>query len=141
MNAEQSHAPSSADHGARRWSWIGFVGSAAFLWCVLVVTFLLFVPVMKRKFDEFGLKLPMATELVIDVSMWAADYWWCVIPGVVPFALILGFLTYLVRVHVRSLLLRMVWTFFLIGVPVLCLIFVWLSLWLPWLKLQEGLRK
>src|SRR5438045_9157893 len=30
----------------------------------------------KKIFDDFGLKLPWSTEILIQTSMWFADYWW-----------------------------------------------------------------
>ncbi len=44
-----------------------------------ILTFIMvaIVPKFKKIFDEFGMKLPYATQVLIDTSMWFADYWWC----------------------------------------------------------------
>jgi type IV pilus assembly protein PilC len=60
---------------------IGAMVYPAVVICVAVgiLTFIMvfIIPKFKKIFDEFGMKLPQATEILIDVSMWFADYWWC----------------------------------------------------------------
>ena len=43
-----------------------------------IVTFIMvaIIPKFKKIFDEFGLPLPQMTQILIDTSMWFADYWW-----------------------------------------------------------------
>jgi type IV pilus assembly protein PilC len=43
-----------------------------------ILTFIMvsIIPKFKKIFDEFGMKLPEMTQILIDVSMWFADYWW-----------------------------------------------------------------
>jgi type IV pilus assembly protein PilC len=45
---------------------------------VAILTFIMvaIIPKFKKIFDEFGMKLPQATQILIDTSMWFADYWW-----------------------------------------------------------------
>ena len=45
---------------------------------VAILTFIMvsIIPKFKKIFDEFGMKLPQMTQILIDVSMWFADYWW-----------------------------------------------------------------
>src|SRR5438128_7842368 len=46
-----------------------------------ILTFIMvaIIPKFKKIFDEFGMTLPAMTQLLIDISMWFADYW-CVLP-------------------------------------------------------------
>jgi len=46
---------------------------------VSILTFIMvaIVPKFKKIFDDFGMKLPYATQLLIDTSIWFSDYWWC----------------------------------------------------------------
>jgi type IV pilus assembly protein PilC len=44
---------------------------------VLTVIMVKVVPKFKKIFEDFGLKLPAPTQILIDTSMWFADYWWC----------------------------------------------------------------
>ncbi len=43
-----------------------------------ILTFIMvaIIPKFKKIFDEFGMKLPDMTQMLIDTSMWFADYWW-----------------------------------------------------------------
>src|SRR5437660_5744140 len=45
---------------------------------VLILTFIMvyIIPKFKKIFDEFQMTLPTMTQILIDVSMWFADYWW-----------------------------------------------------------------
>jgi type IV pilus assembly protein PilC len=44
----------------------------------LILTFIMvyIIPKFKKIFDEFQMSLPTMTQVLIDVSMWFADYWW-----------------------------------------------------------------
>jgi len=44
---------------------------------VLTVIMVKVVPKFKKIFEDFGLKLPAPTQMLIETSMWFADYWWC----------------------------------------------------------------
>src|SRR5262245_52262538 len=43
-----------------------------------ILTFIMvaIIPKFKKIFDEFGMKLPQMTQVLISISMWFADYWW-----------------------------------------------------------------
>jgi type IV pilus assembly protein PilC len=43
-----------------------------------ILTFIMvsIIPKFKKIFDEFGMKLPWATQVLIDTSMWFASYWY-----------------------------------------------------------------
>src|SRR5437763_849849 len=43
-----------------------------------ILTFIMvaIIPKFKKIFDDFQMKLPWATEVLIQTSMWFADYWW-----------------------------------------------------------------
>ncbi|MFO0809191.1 MAG: type II secretion system F family protein [Gemmataceae bacterium] len=45
---------------------------------VSILTFIMvaIIPKFKKIFDDFQMKLPWATETLIQTSMWFADYWW-----------------------------------------------------------------
>ncbi|MBY0513067.1 MAG: type II secretion system F family protein [Gemmataceae bacterium] len=47
---------------------------------VSILTFIMvaIIPKFKKIFDEFGLTLPWATQTLIKVSNWMADYWWTI---------------------------------------------------------------
>ncbi|HEV3144380.1 MAG TPA: hypothetical protein VGZ47_10885, partial [Gemmataceae bacterium] len=68
------------------------LGHDVLVWLFLPFQLLVTVPRNKRVFDDFGMKLPDLTIVVVDVSMWFADYWWIIF---LPF---LAFLAALVGV-------------------------------------------
>jgi len=47
---------------------------------VAILTFIMvfIIPKFKKIFDEFGLALPWATQKLIAISNWMADYWWTI---------------------------------------------------------------
>jgi type IV pilus assembly protein PilC len=52
--------------------------SVVIMVAVGILTFIMvnIIPKFKKIFDEFGMKLPDATQILIDTSDWFADYWW-----------------------------------------------------------------
>ena len=47
---------------------------------ILTFIMLKIVPVFQKMFEEFGLKLPAATQLLINISNWVVKYGWFMIP-------------------------------------------------------------
>jgi type IV pilus assembly protein PilC len=47
---------------------------------VAILTFIMvaIIPKFKKIFDEFGLTLPWATQTLIKISTWMAEYWWTI---------------------------------------------------------------
>src|SRR5438132_1602933 len=47
---------------------------------VAILTFIMvaIIPKFKKIFDEFGLSLPWATQTLIKVSVWMAEFWWTI---------------------------------------------------------------
>ena len=45
-----------------------------------ILTFIMvnIIPKFKKIFDEFGMKLPDATQILIDTSDWFAEFWWTI---------------------------------------------------------------
>src|SRR5438034_1896802 len=45
---------------------------------ISILTFIMvaIIPKFKKIFDDFNMRLPWATEVLIQTSMWFADYWW-----------------------------------------------------------------
>jgi type II secretory pathway component PulF len=82
----------------------GAVGDFFYLGNVLMVLYavnafvmLKIVPVFQRMFEEFGLKLPALTQLVIDVSRWYVQRGWYLtapLAVLIPWMFVLGFLYY-----------------------------------------------
>jgi type II secretory pathway component PulF len=65
----------------------------------LILTFVMIkiVPVFQRMFEEFGLRLPLPTEMLIGASKWMVHIGWMYLAPLVPLsvaALLMGFLYY-----------------------------------------------
>jgi type II secretory pathway component PulF len=60
-----------------RFMYIGIV--VVFMQAVISFMMLKIVPVFQRMFEEFGLKLPALTMLVIDISVWVVRYGWILV--------------------------------------------------------------
>lgn len=114
---------------------------SALLWLTLIVALVFVVPGQRRMFDEYGVPLPNLTHLVTDISMWFADYWWVAIPFFLPLFAVAVVLSWLVRHQVKSRLLDALWTLVLVGLPFALIAVVWLSLYIPRIKLAEGLAR
>jgi type IV pilus assembly protein PilC len=54
--------------------------SVVIMVAVAILTFIMvmIIPKFKKIFDEFGLQLPQATKILIDVSDWMASYWYVI---------------------------------------------------------------
>jgi hypothetical protein len=96
---------------------------------------------LMRTFQGFNMKLPAATEMLLAASrcLEVACY--------VPLALLAaglavdGVVGYLLRRSASMNRLRWVWSAAMLAVPVLLILFSFLSLWLPLIKLQQGLAR
>lgn len=111
------------------------------LWSALFVVFISVIPKQMKLFADFGMKLPAVTQITFDISMWFADYWWVMFPVFVMGLLLAGLVTYWVRHRTTNWTLMALWTFMLIGTPLVLMAIVGFSLYLPLLKLVEGLSR
>src|SRR5713226_3153879 len=93
----------SSAGSAVRW----IIGCA--LWFALLFVMVFVVPAQKKTYDEFGMMLPSATQAVVDVSMWFADYWWAVMPAFVAAALVAALVMFFVRHRTNSSVLMALW--------------------------------
>jgi type II secretory pathway component PulF len=114
---------------------------ASALWILLIIGLFWVIPQQKKAFDEFNMRLPVFTQLVMDVSMWFYDYWWVLVPFLIPFVLVVGFITYVIRRNSSNRLVIALWTFVLFAPPVLLHGLVWFSIWLARSKLDEALSR
>ncbi|MFL5342799.1 MAG: hypothetical protein ACJ8F7_21915 [Gemmataceae bacterium] len=114
---------------------------AALLWIALIIVLVVIVPQRKKHYDQLGLQLPVATQVVIDVSMWFADYWWEIVIFMAPVFVVATIVTYFVRHRSDRGTLVAFWTFLLLAPPILAQLIVWGALFLAQQKLLEGLSR
>src|SRR5437763_7506878 len=79
------------------------------LWLLIPIVLIFVVPAQKRTFDNFGMQLPVITQLILDVSMWAVEYWWVVAICYIQAAVVAWLITYLVRHRTENRLLMAFW--------------------------------
>jgi type II secretory pathway component PulF len=97
---------------------------------------------LKRRYDEFGLKLPALTEAVVAVNEYLLDYGWLALPVLVGgIILVAGAGSYVVRHHVRSSTASVLWWLSAFAPPVMLTGVIIAAAVLPEMKLLEGLSK
>jgi type II secretory pathway component PulF len=110
---------------------------------VLVLSLIVWTPRFEKIFKELNIRLPSLTERVMAVSRWMSSYWYVVI---FPLGLLFAgnvLILYLLRRYPGSRRLGLHW-FWFIAVTLLLLLAggtVAVAIWLPKMKLMEGLRK
>lgn len=114
---------------------------SALLWLTLLVALVFVVPGQRRLFAEHSMALPEFAQLVTDISRWFADYWYVTVPFFLPLFVVAAILTWVVRHRVKSRSLDTLWTLVFIGLPFALNALIWFSLYLPRIKLTEGLAR
>jgi type II secretory pathway component PulF len=110
-------------------------------WVILLFQFLLIVPRHRKLFAQLGLRVPPATQIVLDVSAWVTKH------------LVLAFLATVVAMGVTVGLAQAVQTervsrrtrylvlSLAFGVPCLLFVLAWLGVDVAHRRLEEGLSK
>jgi type II secretory pathway component PulF len=115
------------------------LGLDAILWLALPLQLILTVPKFKRAFDDFGLRVPDLTRLVINASMWFVDYWWVIAPVYLAFlggVVAIGFLC-------RNRSRRTFWAWFLLtaGPAILFNLLVLYAVEMPYMASTAALSR
>jgi type II secretory pathway component PulF len=104
---------------------------AALLWAAVLVVLLLVVPGYERAFRDQNVSLPTATRWTLAAEHWANHYWY-VVPLFGLFILpVIVLLSWLLRHRATGAFPGRAWFGFLVSVPLLVLLAIWLSLLLP----------
>jgi type II secretory pathway component PulF len=110
----------------------------AVLWAGVLIILVIVVPQYARTFDEFGVRLPAISLLVIRLSFAATAYWYCfVLLGTAALVVDLIFLWTLGKAGPTAQTIAGV---LLAILPLLLGGLMMLSVWIPWTDLIEGLR-
>ena len=123
---------------SRRYGTAFWLSVLALLLIAFWLTILVFIPMQRKKFDEFAVQLPPLTKTVLDISMLATDRWWFLIP--VSFVVVLGGFAigrYGLPLSKFSHWYAMAATFILLGLIGIEIV----ALVLPWKKIAEGLAQ
>jgi hypothetical protein len=103
--------------------------------------FLFVVPVYKRTFADFHMKLPAFTEWEIAVSDWLGKYFYVLPPFVLIVLVVDAAVLFLLRRRRQTRRLSWAWFAVLLLLPLTVGVLGWLGVWLPHAKLVEGLSR
>ena len=117
------------------------VGASFLLTLALLGQLLMVVPTYERNFEDFRMRLPVVTEMTIAATRFAVKFWFLLIPCMFVAFGLAGLVSYLIRHRFNQQWLSAIWFLLLLGLPVLANATLWAALWLPYKRLEEGLRK
>ncbi|MBY0524928.1 MAG: hypothetical protein K2R98_16100 [Gemmataceae bacterium] len=119
----------------------GLASFHGIVWLPFFIAMFAFVPRHKKFFADFGMKLPAAAELFIDLSD-AMQEAWIVVPFLLGMALVLdAAVMYGLRRSPATRLLAWLWFMLVILLAQGMLLFTWLALWAPISELLEAFSR
>jgi hypothetical protein len=113
----------------------------AFLWITLAFVMIFVVNRFHRQFRDFGMELPAISQFVMAASDWFINYWYLFLLVLPPLLLLEATGLLLLRLNPMTKPLGIVWAGITTLLPCIAFGLVLVGLWLPWMKLQEGLSK
>ena len=128
-----------APHAAR--TTLRFVLLDAALWVVWLVGMFVAVSYVEGPFRTYSLKVPAFTEAVLAVGRWLHAYWYLCVPGLLLWLAVDGAVGFALRSREGTRKLGDFWAVGMFALPLLAILCSFLSLWLPLLRLQEGLAR
>jgi type II secretory pathway component PulF len=118
------------------------VGIHLLLWLVLLAVMIFYVPSRQKIFEDFKYKIPYTTEVILSLSNWLTEFWILFGPFLVFVLLIVDAPVYfLFRLGPRTRTASRLWSGLMILLPLAALGITLLALWLPYVKVLEGLSK
>ncbi len=111
------------------------------LWIGLVTVLLRIVPRYKRVYADFGMKLPLLTEWLIDISDLMLEFWPLLIVVMAVFLALNGGISFLLYSYRSLRWAYWLWFTFMALLPLGAGFLVALGIWEPLTELYEGLSK
>jgi type II secretory pathway component PulF len=99
------------------------------------------VPKYKRIFREFQMELPYFSIKVVEISDWFVAYWYVVALATLPMLALDGAIVFWCWSRKSTRILGVLWIMLLVMFWFLFMGVAAFSVWLPYLKLQEGLSR
>jgi type II secretory pathway component PulF len=134
-----SQAPEAS---ARRSSLAAAVVGALFhgtLWFACLFLLLFRAPVVTRTFRDYNMRLPAATEYVLDAGRFASLYWYVLVPILVVLMLVDVAVLYRLGRPTWVRVVREVWSGLSVALPAVLFVWAVLTLNMPAIKLVETL--
>jgi hypothetical protein len=113
----------------------------AAVWTLWLVGMVVAVAYMERTFRDYALKVPAFTETVLAAGRWLDSYWYACVPVLLAWLALDGGVGFALRSRERTRRVGQVWSVVMFAVPLLAVLCSFLSLWLPLLRLWEGLSR
>ena len=109
---------------------------------ILIAAFWFFIfaymPMQKKRFDEFGLQLPSMSMFAIDLAMFLNDAWFVALP-VMAVVILGGFV--ILRHGLDAAKVGILYAFLMASLMMGSIVFFLFSILIPLKKLVEGLAK
>jgi type II secretory pathway component PulF len=118
-----------------------FVLLDAVLWLAWLALVLFYVPHMEHTFRDFNMKLPWITESFLALTRWVPVYWYVLGLFFVPCLAADAIITFLLFRKPGTREVARLWTVLMLLLPAAVLLISGLALYLPMLKLHEGLSR
>ncbi len=111
------------------------------LWLAWLAILLFCVTRMEATFRSFNLALPRLTAGFLHVSRWVQMYWYILALFFIPCLALDAVITFLLYRQPGTRLGARLWTVAMLLLPLAVLLISGLALYLPVVKLQEGLSR
>jgi len=95
----------------------------------------------QREFREHQMALPHLTIVIMEISDWFVAYWYVVALAALPMLAVDGAIVFWCWSGKSIKILGVLWIILLVMFWLLFMGFAAFSVWLPYLKLQEGLAR
>ncbi len=118
-----------------------FVLLDGILWLAWLALVLFYVPHMFGIFRDFNMKLPWITETFLALTRWVQAYWYVLGLFFVPCLALDAVITFLLYRQPGTRLGARLWMVLMLLLPLAVLLISGLALYLPMVKLQEGLSR
>lgn len=101
---------------------VATIACSLLIWSVSAFQIIFVIPRFEKIFNDFRMALPMSTRMVMEYSLWIV--------------IVVMFFSFLMCGLVRT---RLLWIGFLIVVPIMANLSIFINLYYPYMKLLEGL--
>jgi type II secretory pathway component PulF len=113
----------------------------AVLWITWLFGMLFYAPRTEKLLKDFNMKVPAFTQWVLAASRWLGAYWYILLAPLLFLLAVAGAVDYVLRREPRTRRLCWLWFGLMLALPLALILCSLLGLWLPVLKLQEGLSR
>jgi hypothetical protein len=111
------------------------------VWAAGMVAALRYLGYLGHTFGGFNLKVPAPTEALLAAARWLDPFWLPLVPVFGVWLAVDGGIGYLLRRRPGMRRASLIWSGLMLAVPALAILFSFLSLWLPLMRVQQSLPR